>query len=397
MQQLKANTQVVVTIGPFVDITDGLTPETGITLSGADEAELIKHGATTVVDIAAATWAAVTSCDGYYSLTLTTAHTDTEGMLTIVVQDDSVCLPVRAVFQVLSEAAYDSLYAAKDTGYMDINVKAISEDETAADNAELAFDGTGYGFTNCTIPTVTTLTGHTAQTADHTAGIANIPTVAEFNARTLVAADYTVVSDLGTVQTGDSYARLGAAGVGLTAIPWNSAWDAEVRSECADALTAYAAPTKTEMDSAFTEIKGATWASGTDTLEAIRDRGDAEWVTATGFATPTNITAGTITTATNLTNAPTAGDLTAAMKTSVNSEVADVVKTDTISEMSQGIPPSTPTLEEAIMYIYMALRNKIDVDAALKEFYNDAGTVIWKKSLSDDSSNYIEAKGASGP
>lgn len=37
----------------------------------------------------------------------------------------------------------------------------------------------------------------------------------------------------------------------------------------------------------------------------------------TGLATPTNITAGTITTVTNLTNAPTVGDLTATMKASV--------------------------------------------------------------------------------
>jgi len=40
-----------------------------------------------------------------------------------------------------------------------------------------------------------------------------------------------------------------------------------------------------------------------------------------GLATPTNITAGTITTVTNLTNAPTAGDLTATMKTSVTTAV----------------------------------------------------------------------------
>jgi len=38
--------------------------------------------------------------------------------------------------------------------------------------------------------TLTTYTGNTPQTADHTAGIADIPTVAEFNARTLVSADY---------------------------------------------------------------------------------------------------------------------------------------------------------------------------------------------------------------
>lgn len=34
----------------------------------------------------------------------------------------------------------------------------------------------------------------------------------------------------------------------------------------------------------LTDIKGATWSS-TDSLEAIRDRGDAAWVTATGFST----------------------------------------------------------------------------------------------------------------
>lgn len=48
--------------------------------------------------------------------------------------------------------------------------------------------------------------------------IKDVPTVAEFEARTLVAADYTVVSDLGTVQTGDAYARLGApAGASVSA------------------------------------------------------------------------------------------------------------------------------------------------------------------------------------
>jgi hypothetical protein len=140
MQELKANTQVIVTVGPFVDVGDGFTPETGITLGAADEAELLKHGSTTVVDISAATWAAVASLDGYYSLTLTTSHTDTEGMLLVVVQDDSVCLPVKAEYMVLSQAAYDSKYAAKDTGYMDVNVKAVSEDTTAADNLELACD-----------------------------------------------------------------------------------------------------------------------------------------------------------------------------------------------------------------------------------------------------------------
>ena len=140
MQYLKANTEVKVVVGPFVDKDDGLVPEVGVDISTADEAEIMKHDAASVTDISGATWAAIGSCDGYYNLTLTTALTDTEGMLTVVVQDDSVCLPVRATFMVLAEAAYDSMFTAKDTGFMDVNVKAVSEDTAAADNLESACD-----------------------------------------------------------------------------------------------------------------------------------------------------------------------------------------------------------------------------------------------------------------
>lgn len=42
--------------------------------------------------------------------------------------------------------------------------------------------------------------------------------------------------------------EIGAAGAGLTALPWNAAWDAEVQSEAADALAAYDPPTNTELE-----------------------------------------------------------------------------------------------------------------------------------------------------
>lgn len=142
MQELKANTEVVVRVGPFVDVGDGFTPQTDITLGG-NEAELLK-AASVEVDISGRTWAAVTNCRGWYDLTLTTADTDTEGTLTVVVQDDSDCLPVFRDFMVLSQAAWDSKYAAKDAGYMDVNIKAVSEDTAAADNLESMFDGSGY-------------------------------------------------------------------------------------------------------------------------------------------------------------------------------------------------------------------------------------------------------------
>src|SRR3990167_6349630 len=123
---LRQSTQIAVRIGPFVDVGDGFTPETGVTLSGADEAEALRAG-TATLDISAATWAADTGADGWYSLTLTTTATNTVGELVIVVQDDSVCLPVFNVFQVIEEAAYDALYAAS----ADLHTASISDIESS--------------------------------------------------------------------------------------------------------------------------------------------------------------------------------------------------------------------------------------------------------------------------
>ena len=141
---LEANTEVKVRVGQFVDVADCFTPETGVTLGAADEAELLKHNGVATVDISGNTWAAIASCDGWYDLTLTTTDTNTEGLLTVVVQDDSVCLPVHAHFMVLAQAAWDSKYTAKDTGYMDVDAKAISGSTAAADNVESVFLGTGH-------------------------------------------------------------------------------------------------------------------------------------------------------------------------------------------------------------------------------------------------------------
>ena len=85
----------------------------------------------------------------------------------------------------------------------------------------------------------------------------------------------------------------------------------------------------------------------------------------------------------------------------VNTQVSDVLKTDTIAEMAQQAPPATPTFEEAIMYLYMAIRNRVDVNTSgtpdVKAFYNNAGTVIWKKQVTDAAGDYSEAEGETGP
>ena len=56
-------------------------------------------------------------------------------------------------------------------------------------------------------------------------------------------------------------AVIGAAGAGLTAVPWNAAWDAEVQSEVTDALNAYDPPTNAEM--VARTIASASYATAT--------------------------------------------------------------------------------------------------------------------------------------
>ena len=100
-------------------------------------------------------------------------------------------------------------------------------------------------------------------------------------------------------------AEIGAAGAGLSALPWNAAWDAEVESEVNDAL-----------DTAIAEL---------------------------GVAAPT----------------------------------------------------ATPTIRTGLMLMYMALRNKLVVQTSgtdALEIYNNAGTKIAAKLLTDDGSDYTEAE-----
>jgi hypothetical protein len=106
-----------VVLGPAVAVGDGFTPVTTLTLSGADEAEVILHDNGTVVDISGYTFAAITTADGYYHLTLQSGVSNTVGHMTVVVNDDSLILPLRADFTVVEEAIYDALFAGSANAF----------------------------------------------------------------------------------------------------------------------------------------------------------------------------------------------------------------------------------------------------------------------------------------
>ena len=71
--------------------------------------------------------------------------------------------------------------------------------------------------------------------------------------------------------------------------------------------------------------------------------------------------------------------------------VASAVVGETITELS-AIPAASPTLKQALALLYMALRNKVTVTSTNKTLFNDAGTALGAKALSDDGTTYTEAE-----
>ena len=135
---LRQSTAQTVVIGPFVDLTDGVTPETALTLGGMDAAKIIKAGATANVDIAGLTWAHIGN--GFYALTFATGSVDTLGRLTAYfAQAATFRGPLRQDFVVLAAHVYDSLIAY--VAQLGVDAIAIYSNVAAALNLSYAARG----------------------------------------------------------------------------------------------------------------------------------------------------------------------------------------------------------------------------------------------------------------
>ena len=105
---LKQSTSVTVTFGPFVDATDGVTPETALTITQPD-IQLSKNGGAFAQCSAAGTL--VHDADGWYPKTLSTTDTNTLGSLVVQIYE-SGALPVWREFMVVPAQVWDSLFGA---------------------------------------------------------------------------------------------------------------------------------------------------------------------------------------------------------------------------------------------------------------------------------------------
>lgn len=324
MELLKQSTSVTIKMGPFLDDTDGITAETGLTISQAD-IRLSKNGGAFAQTHNAT--GATHDENGYYGVPLDTTDTGTLGRLRVAVAE-SGALPVWQDFMILPANVFDSIVSGSD--YLDVSTVQVEgsdatdqinaacdtalSDYDAPTNAEM--DSGFAGLNDLDAAGIRTALGMTSNDLD--AQLDALPTAVEIrtemdsNSTQLTAivadtnelqGDWTdggrldvildaILADTNELQTDDTpgalaaidakidtidgnvdsiltdTAEIGAAGAGLTAVPWNAAWDAEVQSECTDALNAYDPPTKAEMDSGFAGLNDITAADVWDSTSA---------------------------------------------------------------------------------------------------------------------------------
>ena len=346
MQYLKADTITEVTIGPAVAVGDGFTPVTGLVGSSADEFEIIKHGATSTTTIAG-TLAAITGADGYYALDLSATDTNTEGRLTLLINDDTLILPIRHEFMVVNANVFDSLFAVAGT------------DLLQTDQTEIV--GT-------TVPTPTT---------------AGVPDV---NVERWLDTLVTLSGALPDVNVEAMDANSIAAGTIAAGELTN------IEDEIWDALKSAHVVANSFGDFLDIEVSGRLAAADINLTAGVLD----EVAALTNHTAQTGDSFARIGAAgASLTDL---GGMSTAMKAEILVEINAALDT-AICELSQGIPTATPTIRTGLMLMYMALRNKLDVATSgtdTLEVHSDDGTRIAQKLLTDAGGDYSEAKMSSG-
>ena len=122
----KSTASQEVLLGPFLDDTDGKTPETGLTINASD-IKLWKRGGTTEANKNSG--GATHIASGRYFAVLDATDTDTTGELIINVAVAGA-LPARLVCCVFEAAVFDALFASGAGGYSTLTAQQVWEYST---------------------------------------------------------------------------------------------------------------------------------------------------------------------------------------------------------------------------------------------------------------------------
>lgn len=328
--------------------------------------------------------------------------------------------------QLLDATGYEkgktyTIYIAGTVGGVTGTMSHTFQIEAEVD-ANIVSDKTGFSLaadqSAVTIGTVGTLTGHTAQTGDSFALIgstgsgltslapaataltnatwtdaragyidelasANLPTdvsaasiaTAVWNAAT---ATYGTAGSYGLLLETDLDAAISTRAAASTALT-NATWT-DARAGYLDELAAANLPTDVAAASLRTALGLAS--ANLDTqlgdIPTVAEF-EARTLAAADYVVTTDTIAG-VTTCTNLTNAPTSGDLTATMKTSVNTEVVDALTVDTLAD-SYAADGAQPTIGQAVLAIHQMMQEMSISDTTLTVKKPDGSTAAMTFTL----------------
>lgn len=264
-----------------------------------------------------------------------------------------------------------------------VNVTQLSGDATAADNSEAFFDGTGYAGTNNVIPTVTTVNGLGANVITAAATAADFSTEVNAAILAVLGALNDAAAD-GAVTTTDTMVAYlkqiintleGAPGIPTwpaSAAPGNAVSIAEAVRQIYDEVAGL-------NGGALLDAAGVRTAVGLANADLDTQLGDLPTNSelAAALAAADDAVLAAISALNNLSGAQ------------VQSEVNDALN-EAIAELT-GDPGATPTLRQALMLLYMAIRNRRDTTADADEIHNSAGSVILEATVSDDGTVFTKS------
>jgi hypothetical protein len=357
-QLLKQSTAATIMFGPFVDKTDGVTLKTdATTITDIDHAStgifLSKAGGTAAIRHATVT-ASVADAYGMMKVTLDTTDTNTLGRLDVLFAKAATYLPVHKSFMVVPANVFDSLVSGSDL--LDANASQLGgTSQTGRDvgASVLISSGTGTGQLSVTSGKIAaTIAAGDLAANGITASVIATDAVGKIaggvwdealSGHTTVA---TAGQRLQPIRTGT--AQAGAAGsvtLDASASASNEFYTnalvqitsgtgaSQVRTisgYTGSSKVATITPnwtTNPSSDSVFTIlpmglIAGATAPTAAAVADAVWDEARSGHTTGgtfgEGVASVQGNVSGTVSTVTNLTNAPTSGDFTSTMKTSLN-------------------------------------------------------------------------------
>ena len=258
---LKQSTSTTLKMGPFVDSTDGNTPETGLTIGDSD-VRLSKNGG----PYAQRNYSGANAHDegGEYYINLDTTDTNSLGILKIRIHV-SGALYVAQMCHVVPANVYDSLILGSD--YLQADALQLGGSTQSATDLK-DFADAGYDpATNKVegVKLVDTTTTNTDMRGTNSAALASVCT--ESRLAELDAGNLPGILDATKTDTEDIKLK-------TDNLPSDPA-DASVIASAFSSVEA----NQTTITGHLTDIKGATFSSSTDSLEAIRNRGDAAWIT----------------------------------------------------------------------------------------------------------------------